>query len=125
MKRKQIIKDWMLKQDTSVLMDIVNELNSFNGCLDYLQVYSMDDFDEIIQGWQPSAIACSIYYGEFNPNDEYFNLNIGDNLYSYNEYDIKQDYINYIDEIVDAVQQYGCQVQLPQELEELMWEVQG
>lgn len=121
MKRKQIIKDWMLKQDTSVLMNIVNELNSFNSCLQYLEVWEMDYFNEVMLGWSPLDITHSMYYGDFDPNDEYFRLDVYEHLYSYDEYDVKQDYIDYIDDIVDAVEQYGCQVQLPQELKELMY----
>ena len=121
MKRKQIIKDWMLKQDISVLMYIVQELNSFNSCLQYLEVWEMDYFNEVMLGWSPLDITLSMHYGDFNPNDEYFRLDVYEHLYSYEEYYVKQDYIDCIDDIVDAVEQYGCQVQLPQELEELMY----
>ena len=62
MKRKQIIKDWMLKQDTSVLINIVQELNSFNSCLKYLEVWEMDYFNEVMLGWSPLDITLSMHY---------------------------------------------------------------
>lgn len=36
-------------------------------------IYRIDDFDEIMGGEiAPSELACRIFYGDFNPNHDYF-----------------------------------------------------
>ena len=74
-------------------------LESVNGYDDF--VYSMDDFDEIVDGQSPSWIACRIFYGDFNPNDTLFKFNGYGNLVSFKEYELS-DHI-YLDDIADHI----------------------
>ena len=39
------------------------------------EIIEMERFDEICEGMTPSDIARGIFYGDFNPNHEYFNFN--------------------------------------------------
>ena len=39
------------------------------------EIIEMEKFDEICEGMTPSDIARSIFYGDFNPNHEYFHFN--------------------------------------------------
>lgn len=39
------------------------------------EIIEMERFDEICEGMTPSDIARSIFYGDFNPNHEYFRFN--------------------------------------------------
>ena len=39
------------------------------------EIIEMERFDEICEGMTPSDIARSIFYGDFNPNHEYFHFN--------------------------------------------------
>lgn len=45
-------------------------------------IYSMDDFDELMSGQTPWDIAKSVYFGEFNPNKDWFWFNGYGNLCS-------------------------------------------
>lgn len=45
-------------------------------------VCSMDELDEILYRETPSTIADLVYYGEFNPNHEYFTFDGYGNLES-------------------------------------------
>lgn len=36
------------------------------------EIFEMEEFDTICEGWHPSEIAMRIFYGDFNPNHEYF-----------------------------------------------------
>ncbi len=89
----------LILSDISVGIDLVNEINSWDGSLEHLQVISMDTFNELMHGVEPLEIANRIYFGNFNPNDEYFRFNGYGNLESLDEYDIKDEIINYSLEI--------------------------
>ena len=39
------------------------------------EIIEMERFDEICEGMAPSDIALSIFYGDFNPNHDYFHFN--------------------------------------------------
>jgi hypothetical protein len=46
------------------------------------EIFSMDDFEEIVCGWKPLELAQRIFYGDFNPNHNYFYFNGYGNLVS-------------------------------------------
>lgn len=68
----------LFNEDENLLLRVNNEMNID----DY--VYSMDEFDEILEGEKPSSIAFKIAYGNFNPNDDFFKFNGYANLESFN-----------------------------------------
>ena len=90
MNKVENLKGYILN-NVSKGMDLINEVNSWDGSLDYLQVYYMDDFDEIMNGCQPIEIAQRIYFGDFNPNDEYWRFNGYANLESLDEYELYEE----------------------------------
>ena len=64
-------------------------------------IYNMEDLNEILDGSTPEKIARLIFYGEFNPNADYFTFNGYGNLQSIWSYELRE-YI-YIDEIIDYI----------------------
>ena len=60
-------------------------------------IYNMYDFDEIMNGQTPEWIANRIYFGDYNPNAEYFTFNGYGNVESIFKYQLT-DYID-IEEI--------------------------
>ena len=92
----------MLLNDLSIVK-VVNDINSWNGQLDWLDFIDMDLFDEYMEGQEPSWIANRIFYGDFNPNNEYFMFDGCGNLISYDEWEAKKECMDYIDEIIDAL----------------------
>ena len=92
----------MLLNDLSIVK-VVSDINSWNNQLDWLDFISMDFFDDYMEGQEPSWIANRIFYGDFNPNDEYFIFNGSGNLESYDEWEANKECEKYIDEIVDAL----------------------
>lgn len=96
------LKGYLL-DNSEELLQVVSDINSWNGQLDYLDFISMDFFDDYMEGNSPSWIAERIYYGDFNPNDDYFMFNGYGNLESYDEYKAIEECKGYIDEIVDAL----------------------
>lgn len=94
----------ILKSDMHLTMDIVGQLNSLNGSFENYVLYNMDDFDEIIgEGYTPTELAERIFFGDFNPNGDYFYFNSYANLESIAEYEMSDHFEPIIDEIVDSM----------------------
>lgn len=93
-----------LTNNVEELKDVVNELNSWNGCLENLEVYENDEefFNTFFHGNPSEAVRASCY-GDYNYMDEYVRFNGYGNLESLNEYDYRQELIDYIDDIVDEL----------------------
>ena len=99
---KNKIKE-MLKSDMYLTMDIVSQLNSLNGSFETYVLYNMDDFDEMMEGYTPIELAQRIFFGDFNPNDDFFYFNSYANLESIHEYEMSDHFEIIIDEIVDSM----------------------
>ena len=92
----------MLLNEVSIVK-VVKDINSWNGQLDWLDFIDMDLFDDYMEGQSPTWIANRIFYGDFNPNDEYFIFNGCGNLVSYDERGANKECEEYINEIIDAL----------------------
>lgn len=100
---KNKIKE-MLKNNEYLTMDIVGKLNSLNGNFENYVLYDMCcDFDEMMEGYTPTELAQRIFFGDFNPNDNYFYFNGYANLESINEWEMQGHFEPIIDEIVDSM----------------------
>lgn len=97
-KKMESLKSLILN-DVSIGIGLVNDVNSWDLSLEHLQVYYMEEFNELMHGVKPLEIANRIYYGDFNPNDEYFRFNGYANLESLNEYDLEDEMKDYASEI--------------------------
>ena len=109
MKKEMLLNEikGLLLNDLDTLKDIVRELNSWNACLDYLDVYNNDDefFDMFFEG-KPAELARAIYYGDFNYNDEYIKFNGYGNLKTYSEYGYEKLLKENIEEIIECLIEY-------------------
>ena len=99
---KNTIKRYLLN-NMETTRDVVNELNLYNNCLDFLDYYYVEDLDEYLEGYAPTEILNKMFYGDFNPNNDYFKFNVYGNLESYNEWELVEEYEIYIDEIIEAL----------------------
>ena len=99
---KNTIKNYLLN-NMEVTVDVVRELNNWNGCLEHLNVLDMELLDDCLHDCDATEIANKIFYGNFNPNHDYFRFNAYDNLESLSVYDLEDEYKSYIDEIVEEL----------------------
>jgi len=76
---------------------MVMEVNEFDSSLDNLEFFEMEELDDVLTGLEPTEILRMAHFGDFNWNDEYFQINVYGNLDSVNSWDIE----DYQDEIVD------------------------
>ena len=97
-KKMESLKSLILN-DASIGINLVNDINSWDNSLEYLQVYQMEEFDDLMYGEEPLEIANRIYFGDFNPNHEYFRFNGYANLESLDEYKVEEEIKDYASEI--------------------------
>ena len=124
MKKENLLNEikGLLLNDFSTLEDVVRELNSWNACLDYLDVYSNDEeFFEMFFEGNPMEVARAIYYGDYNYNDEYIKFNGYGNLESFSEYDYKELLEENIEEITENLIEYAEYISIGnEELDDLL-----
>lgn len=100
---------------------MVRELNAWCGCLEHLEYFDMEELDLVLEGYTPSEVANRIFYGDFNPNDEYFRFNAYANLESANNWDIEEEYRDYISEIASYIVEYKDNIDIYDEgLQEIL-----
>ena len=93
----------ILRSDMHLTMDIVGQLNSLNGSFETYTLYDMDDFDMVMEGYTPTEVVQRTFFGDFNPNGDYFYFNGYANLESIYEWEMEGHFEPILDEIVDSM----------------------
>ena len=111
-----------LRDNIEEARDIVVQANSWDGSLEELAVYSMDEFDYIIESsdLSPTELICKVQYGDFNPNDDYFAFDSLENLVSYSKYEYEELIRENIAEIVERYIDISGHIYADAEMEALM-----
>ena len=100
---KEKIKNFLLENE-EVLKDIVYEINSWNGSLDWLDYQENGkDFFETYFYNKPDEAVRAVYYGDYRYMDDYVRFNAYGNLESCNEYGFIDNLKDSIDDIVEAL----------------------
>ena len=124
MKKEMLLNEIkeLLLNDVDTLRDAVNELNSWNNCLDYLIVYENDEeFFDMFFANNPAEVARAIYYGDFNYNDEYIKFNAYGNLETLSEYDYEELLKENVEEVIDCLIKYVEHISIDnEELDDLL-----
>ena len=122
------IKNYLLNH-VDEIGDIIMEINSIDGSLDYLEYYENDEefFNTYFYN-NPTEAVRSAYYGDYHYCDKYVSFNGYGNLVSFNDYDLEKEYKEYIDDItkslIEHYQQISiCDDELIKLIEEYMEEV--
>ena len=111
MKKENLIKEYLLNNE-DVLIDMVQELNGWNGCLDWLEFFEN----------KLDAVRAT-FYGDYRYNDDYVRFNGYGNLESFSEYDMIEEIKDSIDEIVENLIEYKDNICISDgNLEELLEE---
>lgn len=106
MTREQAIRNYVEHLIGDDLAYLLQHMNDYDGCFDETTYYDMDEFDELMSGRTPSGIAQMIFYGDFNPNDEYFRFNAYGNLESADWPDIVSEAEDLEEDIIDHLVNY-------------------
>ena len=93
-----------LKENVDVLRDMVSEVNSWNGGLDNYTWYENNEYFYEDFFNSKDEVARAVYYGgnDYNYMDEYVRFDTYGNLETTNEWQINEDLIDGVEEILDA-----------------------
>ena len=85
------------------LREMVGEVNSWNGGLDYLDYRENDEefFNTYFYN-KPDEAVRATYYGDYNYMDDYVRFDAYGNLESCSELEYEKELENYKEEIIDA-----------------------
>ena len=111
-----------LRDNIEEARDIVAQANSWDGSLEELAVYSMDEFDYIIESrdLSPTELINKVLYGDFTTNNDYFKFDSLENLVSYSEYEYEELIRENIAEIVERYIDISGHIYADAEMEALM-----
>lgn len=103
MKNYKNIKKALLGNEKE-LLNIVREINNYNGSLDHLNFYENDEefFNTFFYN-DPKRLAMLISYGDYRYHDDYVRFNGYGNLESFDEYELMKELKYYIDDIIDSL----------------------
>ena len=120
--KKEKIREYLLNNEET-LLDVVSELNSWNGCLENLDFWENDEefFNTFFNN--PMEAIRATYYGNYNYNDDYVKFNGYGNIDSYSEYERIEEIKDSIDDIVDNLIEYYYNIYINEELENLILEL--
>ena len=120
--KKEKIREYLLNNEET-LLDVVSELNSWNGCLENLEFWENDEefFNTFFDN--PMEAIRATYYGDYNYNDEYIKFNGYGNIDSYSEYERIEEIKDSIDDIVDNLIEYYYNIYIDEELGDLLLEL--
>ena len=106
------IKNYLLNH-VDEIGDIIIEINSIDGSLDFLEYWDNDEeFFNMFFPNNPSEAVRSAYYGDYHYCDNYVRFNGYGNLESFNDYDLENKYKDYIDEIVKSLIEHYQQISI-------------
>ena len=101
MTREQAIKSYVEHLSVSELADLLQHMASYDGSFEDAIYYDMDEFDDFMSNYTPMEIAQMIYFGEFNPNDDYFRFDGCGDLESLDWQELSAEAEDLVDDIFD------------------------
>ena len=108
MTREEAIRTYVENLSKGELVELMQYMHGYDGCFDDCVYYDMEEFDEFLSNCTPSEIARMIFFGDFNPNDDYFRFNAYGNLESAHWCDVEAEVEDLKDDIIDhLVNDYG------------------
>ena len=124
MKNYEEIKNYLLNHIDEI-GNIISDINSIDGSLDYLEYYeNNEEFFNTFFYNNPMEAVRSEYYGDYNYCDKYVKFDGYGNLKSVNDYELENEYRDYIDDITKSLlEHYQEMIICDKELIKLIEEV--
>lgn len=119
MEKLERIKEYLLDNE-DVLKDVVREINSYNGALDYLDYFENDEEFFSMFFTDPMEAVRATQYGDYNFTDDYVRFNAYGNLDSCDEWALLEDLKDNIDEIIEQLIENANNLYLDNELTEIL-----
>lgn len=93
-----------LQENTSELLQACREANSYNGQFDFCDYY--EDIEEVCDFMSGYELARAIIYGDVTNVIDPVRFNGYGNLENVTEYELEQEALDYIDELLDFIEEY-------------------
>lgn len=93
-----------LQENTSELLRACIEANGYNGQFDFCNYY--EDIEEVCDFMSGYELARAIIYGDVTNVIDPVRFNGYGNLESVTEYELEQEALDYIDELLDFIEEY-------------------
>ena len=118
---KEKVKEYLLAHDDDELIEVVEEINSFNGELEFIRYYPNDEefFDTFFKDNPTEAVRAS-FYGQYNYCDSWVKFDEYGNLESADGYTLVKELKYYIDEIVTELIKVYKEIEVSKELKEIL-----
>ena len=123
MKNIEKVKEYLLNNEEE-LLHVIQEVNCYNGSLPWLDYFDNDEYtlNELFSS--PTEALRSAYFGDYDFNKPYFKFNDYGNIESLDEYDLRNQARNCIDDIVNELLDcWGMLPELSEELTQLLVEL--
>lgn len=131
MKKNELLQKALeyFQENEEIFNQCLEEMDAYNGYLGDDRTYSMDDFNELLQGKEPLELASMVAYGDFNPYHDYFYFTAYGHIKTspYIDYTDKLD-IYTVEDIVEFIAGHGTidalcgEAEIEEILEELLKE---
>lgn len=106
MTREQAIRKYVEKLNGDDLAYLIQHMNAYDGCFDTVTGYDMDEFNEFMSNYEPLELAQMMWFGDFNPNDDYFRFDGYGNLVSLAWKDIVDEAESLESDVIDHLVHY-------------------
>ena len=104
-KTKQEIRNYLL-ENSSKRLELCKQINCFNNSMDFADTTTIQELAETMDTYE---LARAIIYGEVNSIEDDVRFNAYMNLESVTTYDLEGESEDYIDEIIEHIDDYGFQ----------------
>lgn len=106
MTREQAIRKYVEKLNGDDLAYLIQHMNAYDGSFDTVTGYDMDEFNEFMSNYEPLELAQMMWFGDFNPNDDYFRFDGYGNLVSLAWKDIVDEAESLESDVIDHLVHY-------------------
>lgn len=106
MTREQAIRNYVEHLIGDDLTQLLQHMNAYDGCFEEATYYDMDEFDEFMSNYTPMELAQMMWFGDFNPNKDYWRFDGYGNLVSLDWKDIVDDAESLESDIIDHLVNY-------------------
>ena len=105
------LKEQLLSMDIDSKIRLIDEINSYNGTLEFLWVWENEnEFFQTFFFKNPYEAVRAVCHGNYNYYEPYVRFDGYGNLESLTEDEFEADFKDYIDEIVEALKE--CNIDL-------------
>ena len=96
-----------LQENTNELLQACRDANSYNGGFEFCDAYDIDEVCSFMSGYD---LARAIIYGDVTNIVDPVRFNAYGNLETVNEYELEQEALDYIEELLDFIEQYPGEI---------------